>query len=153
MDLNHARLPIPPLRHACDVQRERLDWQQFLVLQRRPSVSNAHPLIPVPARNQFHHCFIPVQQASKILRKLKDQDSKMTDSAGTPPIPIEHAQEIRRLSHDLSNALEIVLQTSYLLGTVDLDENARKWRSMLDGGVQKATDINRRLRDFVRTNS
>ena len=43
----------------------------------------------------------------------------MTDSTGTPPIPIEHAQEIRRLSHDLSNALEIILQTSYLLGTVD----------------------------------
>ncbi len=77
----------------------------------------------------------------------------MTESTGTPPIPIEHAQEIRRLSHDLSNALEVVLQTSYLLGTVDLDENARKWRSMLDGGVEKATEINRRLRDFVRTNS
>ncbi|HEX3471307.1 MAG TPA: hypothetical protein VHT28_08990, partial [Silvibacterium sp.] len=40
MDLNHARLPIPPLRHARCVQRERLDWQQFLVLQRVPSVSN-----------------------------------------------------------------------------------------------------------------
>lgn len=77
----------------------------------------------------------------------------MVEPAGTPPIPIEHAQEIRRLSHDLSNALEIVLQTSYLLGTVELDENARKWRNMLDGGVQKATEINRRLRDFIRTNS
>jgi len=77
----------------------------------------------------------------------------MIDSNSTPPIPIEHAQEIRRLTHDLSNALEIVLQTSYLLGTVDLDESAQKWRSMLDGGVQKATEINRRLRDFVRTNS
>jgi len=77
----------------------------------------------------------------------------MIDSNGTPPIPIEHAEEIRRLTHDLSNALEIVLQTSYLLGTVDLDEGAQKWRSMLDGGVQKATEINRRLRDFVRTNS
>jgi hypothetical protein len=77
----------------------------------------------------------------------------MTHSTGTPPIPIEHAQEIRRLSHDLSNALEIILQTSYLLGTVALDDNASKWRSMLDAGVQKATTINRDLRDFVRTNS
>jgi hypothetical protein len=77
----------------------------------------------------------------------------MVDYTSTQPIPIEHAQEIRRLSHDLSNALEIVLQTSYLLGTVELDENAQKWRNMLDGGVQKATEINRRLRDFVRTNS
>ncbi|HTW43946.1 MAG TPA: hypothetical protein VMD58_00245 [Acidobacteriaceae bacterium] len=77
----------------------------------------------------------------------------MTHSTGTPPIPVEHAQEIRRLSHDLSNALEIVLQTSYLLGTVTLDDNARKWRSMLDAGVQKAAAINRELRDFVRANS
>jgi len=77
----------------------------------------------------------------------------MTDSIGTPLIPLEHAQELRRLSHDLSNALEIILQTSYLLGTVELDENAGKWRTMLDSGVQKATSINRDLRDFVRTHS
>jgi hypothetical protein len=75
------------------------------------------------------------------------------DETGTPRIPIEHAQQIRRLSHDLSNALEIVMQTSYLLGTIPLDETARKWRAMLDGGVQKATEINRQLRDFVRSNS
>ena len=75
------------------------------------------------------------------------------DETGTPPIPIEHAQQIRRLAHDLSNALEIVMQTSYLLGTVPLDENAGKWRAMLDGGVQKATEINRQLRDYIRTNS
>jgi len=77
----------------------------------------------------------------------------MTDPAGTPPIPIEHAQELRRLSHDLSNALEIILQTSYLLSTIELDENARKWRTMLDRGVEKATSINRDLRDFVRSHS
>ncbi len=77
----------------------------------------------------------------------------MTESAAPLPIPSEHVQTIRRLSHDLSNALEIILQTSYLLGTVDLDENGRKWRSMLDDGVQQATRINRDLRDFVRENS
>jgi hypothetical protein len=77
----------------------------------------------------------------------------MSSSTGTPPIPVEQAQEIRRLSHDLSNALEIILQTSYLLGTINLDDNARKWRSMLDAGVQKATVINRELRDFIRSNS
>ena len=76
----------------------------------------------------------------------------MTDPS-TPPIPLDHARELRRYSHDLSNALEIILQTSYLLGMAELDENARKWRTMLDGGVQKATEINRELRDFVRANS
>ena len=77
----------------------------------------------------------------------------MTDSSGTTPIPIEHAQEIAGLEDDLERIAEVVREAAYLLGTVDLDENARKWRSMLDGGVQKATEINRRLRDFVRTNS
>jgi hypothetical protein len=36
---------------------------------------------------------------------------------------------------------------------VEMDENGRKWRSMLDDGVQQATRINRDLRDFVRENS
>jgi hypothetical protein len=53
----------------------------------------------------------------------------------------------------LSNALEVILQTSYLLGTVELDENARQWRQMLDQGVQQATSLNRELREYVRANS
>jgi hypothetical protein len=148
MDLNHARLPIPPLRHACDVQRERLDWQQFLVLQRAPFMSNAAASFPAlsPDSLLFDASIKGFQRPQRIR-------NSMVDYTSTPPIPIEHAQEIRRLSHDLSNALEIILQTSYLLGTAELDENAQKWRNMLDGGVQKATEINRRLRDFVRTNS
>ena len=68
-------------------------------------------------------------------------------------IPEQQAKEIRRLSHDLSNALEIVLQTSFLLGTVPLDDDAKKWRAMLDNGVQQAAEINRQLREFVRGNS
>jgi len=35
MDLNHARLPIPPLRHD-RIQRDRLDRQQPLVYKSRP---------------------------------------------------------------------------------------------------------------------
>jgi hypothetical protein len=68
-------------------------------------------------------------------------------------IPEEQAKEIRRLSHDLSNALEIILQTSFLLGTVPLDDDAKKWRTMLDNGVQQAADLNRQLREYVRGNS
>ena len=82
-----------------------------------------------------------------------DSHLPMTSTPGPRPIPEEQAKEIRRLSHDLSNALEIVLQTSFLLGMVPLDEDAQKWRSMLDGGVQQAADINRRLREYIRTNS
>jgi hypothetical protein len=88
-----------------------------------------------------------------VVLSAKDLLLMTVDEAGTPLIPIELAQQIRRLSHDLSNALEIVMQTSYLIGTLPLDENGRKWRAMLDGGVQKATEINRQLRDFVRSKS
>ena len=77
----------------------------------------------------------------------------MTTAPQPRPIPEEQAKEMRRLSHDLSNALEIVLQTSFLLGTVPLDEDAQKWRGMLDNGVQQAADINRRLREYIRGNS
>ena len=35
MDLNHARLPIPPLRHDT-IQRDWLDRQQPLVYKSRP---------------------------------------------------------------------------------------------------------------------
>ncbi len=77
----------------------------------------------------------------------------MTADPQPKPIPEAQAREIRRLSHDLSNALEIVLQTSYLLGTVPMDEDASKWRAMLDNGVQQAAEINRSLRDYIRGNS
>ncbi|HEY6445225.1 MAG TPA: hypothetical protein VIY53_02105 [Acidobacteriaceae bacterium] len=77
----------------------------------------------------------------------------MTTASQPRPIPEEQAKEIRRLSHDLSNALEIVLQTSFLLGTVPLDEDAKKWRQMLDNGVQQAAEINKKLREYVRGNS
>ena len=71
----------------------------------------------------------------------------------TKAIPEEQAKEIRRLAHDLSNALEIVLQTSFLLGTAGLDGDAEKWRAMLDNGVQQAAEINRKLREYIRANS
>jgi signal transduction histidine kinase len=77
----------------------------------------------------------------------------MTETSKVPTIPAEPSRQLRKLSHDLSNALEVILQTSFLLGTVELDENARQWRQMLDKGVQQATDINRDLREYLRAHS
>ncbi len=68
-------------------------------------------------------------------------------------IPDEMAKEIRRLAHDLSNALEIVVQTSYLLSTTELQPPGSDWLQMLDGGVQKALDINGALRNYIRAHS
>ncbi len=68
-------------------------------------------------------------------------------------IPEEQATHIRKLVHDLSNALEIIVQTSYLLGMAELQEPASEWLKMLDGGVSKALELNTRLRTYVRENS
>lgn len=70
-----------------------------------------------------------------------------------PEIPEDLAIEIRKLAHDLSNALEIIVQTSYLLGTAELKEPASDWLRMLDGGVQKALDLNLELRTYIRDHS
>ncbi len=85
----------------------------------------------------------------------------MSEPATTAPsqrldsqqIPEELALEVRRLAHDLSNALEIIVQTSYLLSMAELKEPAADWLRMLDSGVQKALDLNLQLRDYVKTHS
>ena len=41
MDLNHARLPIPPLRHVLETEGFSV-WQQLRVSQMRRALSNAH---------------------------------------------------------------------------------------------------------------
>ena len=71
-------------------------------------------------------------------------------SDASQKIPEAVALEVRRLAHDLSNALEIIVQTSYLLGTVDLKEPAAEWLQMLEGGVHKSLEINLALRDYIR---
>ena len=48
-----------------------------------------------------------------------------------PEIQITGALEIRKLAHDLSNALEIIVQTSFLLGTAGLKEPALEWHRWL----------------------
>jgi hypothetical protein len=75
----------------------------------------------------------------------------MTRNAST--IPAEQAKEIRRLSHDLSNALEIIVQANYLLNATTQDESAKQWIQLLDNGVLQAAGINRSLRDYIVANS
>ena len=71
----------------------------------------------------------------------------------TAAIPEEAALEIRRLAHELSNALEVIVQTSYLLNMADLKEPASEWLRMMDGGVAKALESNLQLRDFIKKNT
>ena len=65
-------------------------------------------------------------------------------------IPEDLSVEMRRIAHDLSNALEIIIQTSYLLGTTEMKEPASDWLRMLEGGVQKAMSLNQELRTYIK---
>lgn len=86
---------------------------------------------------------------------MTDPRKNIAETASESKIPSHLAEQIRRLSHDLSNALEVILQTNYLLGMSEggASEDGRKWREMLDQGVMQATQINRQLRDYVRAHS
>ena len=77
-------------------------------------------------------------------------DSLPTPTPSPELIPEELALEIRKLAHDLSNALEIIVQTSFLLSTAELKEPASEWLGMLDSGVNKALDINLSLRNYIK---
>ena len=70
-----------------------------------------------------------------------------------PPIPAETALEMRRIAHDLSNSLEVIVQTSYLLSMAELKGPAADWLRMLDSGVAKALDQNLALREFIKKNT
>ncbi len=85
---------------------------------------------------------------------MSDSSQPMPGSAdGSEKIPEALAIEVRRLAHDLSNALEIIVQTSYLLSTVELKEPASDWLQMLEGGVQKSLEINLALRNYIRAHT
>jgi hypothetical protein len=71
----------------------------------------------------------------------------------TEEIPENLAIEIRKLAHELSNALEVIVQTTYLLGTVELKEPGSEWLRMLDSGVRRALDINLSLRTYIKEHS
>ena len=71
-------------------------------------------------------------------------------SVAQQQIPEELALEIRRLAHDLSNALEIIVQTSYLLNMAELKEPANEWLRMLDTGTTKALELNLQLREYIK---
>jgi hypothetical protein len=65
-------------------------------------------------------------------------------------IPEDLSVEMRRIAHDLSNALEIIIQTSYLLSTTEMKEPASDWLRMLDDGVKKAMNLNLELRTYIK---
>lgn len=68
-------------------------------------------------------------------------------------MPPEIARELRTLAHDLSNSLETILQATYLVSQTELPENTRRWMEMMDHASQEAVQINRKLREILRSQS
>ncbi|HWX56274.1 MAG TPA: hypothetical protein VN176_16915 [Verrucomicrobiae bacterium] len=71
----------------------------------------------------------------------------------TPKIPAETNIKLRELAHDLSNALERIMQATYLLSQMQLDENSRKWMELIDQAGRDAARINREIREILRAGS
>jgi hypothetical protein len=63
----------------------------------------------------------------------------------------ETVVRLRLLAHDLSNAIENVMQASYLLAQSQLDDNNQKWLKMIDTAAQEAAWINREIREILRS--
>ena len=68
-------------------------------------------------------------------------------------IPPELAKELRTLAHDLSNALETIVQATYLISQAGPSENSRRWVEMIDQASREAVKINNQLRQVLRAQS
>jgi nitrogen-specific signal transduction histidine kinase len=60
---------------------------------------------------------------------------------------------LRSLAHELSNAIENVMQASYLLAQSKLDDQNAKWLKLIGDAAQDAARINREIRDILRSQS
>jgi hypothetical protein len=68
-------------------------------------------------------------------------------------IPADVAKELRTLAHDLSNALETIVQATYLTTQAGPPENSRRWVELIDQASQDAVKINQKLRQILREQS
>jgi hypothetical protein len=65
----------------------------------------------------------------------------------------ETITHLRMLAHDLSNAIENVMQGSYLLAQSKLDDQSQRWLKLIDQAAQEAARINREIREILRSHS
>ena len=63
----------------------------------------------------------------------------------------EEVTRLRALAHDLSNALEAILQASYLLSHGKTEAENKKWARLIETSSEQAARINREMRKLLRT--
>jgi signal transduction histidine kinase len=85
--------------------------------------------------------FIKAADQRSSASAMQEESSKMAN---------ETVGKLRILAHDLSNAIETVMQASYLLAQSRLDDENQKWLKMIDTAAQDAARINREIREILR---
>ena len=65
----------------------------------------------------------------------------------------ETVSTLRALAHQLSNAIENVMQASYLLGQSKMDDHNSRWLTLINSAAEEAARINREIREILRTRS
>ena len=108
----------------------------------RPGTARLFCILPPAARRLY--------TGARWFRRFRGCSNEMGNS---PKIPLDVSTKLRTLAHDLSNAIETVMQAGYLLGQAKLDGDTRKWVSLIDNASRDAARINREIRDILRANS
>jgi signal transduction histidine kinase len=75
------------------------------------------------------------------------------NSDAAPKIPLSISKELRTLAHDLSNSIETIMQATYLLSQIKLDDTNKKWLDLIDQATRDAARINREIREVLRSQS
>jgi hypothetical protein len=83
-------------------------------------------------------------------RKKTPRTSGAAAKPLTPGVDHEKIMQLRALAHDLSNALEAILQACYLLSHAELSADNRRWVQLIDTSSQDAARINREIRTSLR---
>ncbi len=68
-------------------------------------------------------------------------------------LPPELSKELRVLAHDLSNALETIVQATYLITQAGPPEESRRWVAMIDQASKDAVKLNGKIRELLRDHS
>lgn len=94
------------------------------------------------ARFQFEGRMVRKKRAAAKSRKIISKKPRKKP---------EEVAQMRTVAHDLSNALEAIMQASYLLGQSNLQENPKRWAQLIDSSSQEAARLNRELRRLLRS--
>ncbi len=101
------------------------------------------------ALRPYEALLCPVRSAGPATRQALSQVVMMEDEPKT--LADDTVTTLRRLSHDLSNAIENVMQASYLLSQAKIGDQNAKWLALINSATSDAARINREIREILRS--